>query len=442
MAFWRMGWMAAVLVAAAGMAACDPAVAADTGWPTRREGDFLIVETPHYVFRTDHDPETAQLVASQQETLFQELYRRMGRTRPAGEIKRMDIVFVRTEEKYRQVMGASSEGSQGLYTGDRIGAWGSKDQIDSLLETLRHEGTHQFVMQFIGGTCPVWLSEGLAVFFQNARFVRGRLEIGQVPLFRLGVLKKALKENRLIPLSRMLGMPGGDWAAAVRGSAPDKALQYQQAWAMVHFLEQGEGGKYRAPFLQYLHYLSRGGSAMEAWEQAFGTPTGAFEVRWKEYVQGLKPTAGLDCRTKISLLGNMAVRAGARADFVKDIGTLHKAALAGALGGWKVTLGDIEHLIDDPEGIEDLFHCPDDTRGRRAISYELVPGKPGETPVVRCTHHIGYVLETEYEPSAGDGGMRVKVVARPSSPAGMRDAKGSRRFAAAGKAAHSGDNRP
>jgi len=31
------------------------------------------------------------------------------------------------------------------------------------------------------------------------------------------------------------------------------------------------------------------------------------------------------------------------------------------------------------------------------ISYELVPGTDGGPPVIRCTHHVGYVLETLYE---------------------------------------------
>jgi hypothetical protein len=44
------------------------------------------------------------------------------------------------------------------------------------------------------------------------------------------------------------------------------------------------------------------------------------------------------------------------------------------------------------------------------------PAKAGEPPVVRCRHHVGFVLETVYEDDPEKPGQkRVRVVARPPS---------------------------
>ncbi|MBE3070356.1 MAG: hypothetical protein IMZ66_08980 [Planctomycetes bacterium] len=426
---WRAAGIAAAAVAVAGAAlalavASGAALAAGPGWPMRQEGGLLVVETPHYIFRTDHAPEAAQRVASQQEALFLELYRRMGKTKPAAQFKRMEVVLFTTQARFKATMGAEAEGSQGLFVGDRIGAWAAPDQVDALLETLRHEGTHQFTAQFIGPTCPVWLNEGLAVYFQNARFRAGGLETGQVPPYLLATLKGGMKDGKLVPLGRMLAMTTDEWAAAVRSGSPQALLQYPEAWAIVSFLEQGDKGKYRGPFLQYIHLVSRGGASVEAWQRTFGADVTLLESQWKDYIGGLEPTGGIDCRTKLRLIGGMVLRSLDRPTRIADIKALRRAALAGAFGGWTLAVAGVQYRIDDAETIADLFHCPEDTAAAGAISYVLVPDSGGGPPVVRCTHHAGYALETVYEQPSGGGQAVVQVVSRPAV-AGARGENGN-----------------
>jgi len=444
---WRAAGIAAAVLAGAALAlavAHAAALAAAPGWPMRQEGDLLVVETPHYIFRTDHAPEAAQRVAGHQEALFLELYRRMGKTKPAAEFKRMEVVFFTTQARFRAAMGPQAEGSQGLFLGDRMGAWAAPDQIDALLETLRHEGTHQFVAQFIGPTCPVWLNEGLAVYFQNARFRAGGLETGQVPLYLLAALKGAMKDGKLVPLGRMLAMTTDEWAASVRAGGPQALLQYPEAWAVVSFLEQGHKGKYRGPFLQYIHLVSRGEASAEAWQRTFGADVTLLESHWKDYITGLQPTGGIGCRTKLRLIGGMVLRSLDRPTRIADVKALRRAALAGAFGGWTLTVAGVDYRIDDAETIADLFHCPGDTAAAGAISYVLVPDPGGGPPLVRCTHHAGYVLETVYTRPPGGGQAEVEVVSRPAE-AGARGETGNLHTAPApgtAGAAPTGANRP
>lgn len=418
----KAGWLGVAALAAAGVLVAVAWVhaAAARGWPARKSGDMWIVDTPHYQFETDHDAKAAQLIASHQEALFLELYRRMSKTRPETAIKRMQVRVFTTEGRYKQAMGEKAEGSQGLYTDSVIGGYAPPDDLERLLETLRHEGTHQFVGQFVGVKCPVWLNEGLAIFFQYAQFEKGVLKTGQVPLMTLNVLKKAMDDGKLIPMSAMMAMSYDGWSAAVRAKTPQSNVQYPQAWSIVHFLEEGEGGKYRTPLLQYIYFLSRSTASDQAWAKAFGGNIAAFEGRWKAYLKDLKPTGGMKCSTKLRMLGAWAFQAQRRPEILKDMETFRTVAVTGVLGGFTITLGGVETELKDPESIRDLFRCPDDKSKGDAPSYEIVPDPAGGASRLRCTHHSGYILETAYE-KGEDGKWGIRIVSRPVLPGDKKD---------------------
>ena len=391
--------------------------AAGKGWPMKADGEFLVIETPHYIVRTDMGPDVGQLIASHQEVLFTELYRRMAGNK-AGTIavQRATILIVGDKDKYLALMGPDAKGSQGTYTPGRnqISGWGSVDRMDGLLETLRHEGTHQFVQQFIGAKCPVWLNEGLAEFFKHAQFSGGQLTTGQAPIYLVNDLKRAQAENRLIPVQKMLTTTHEAWSATVRTEGRDAYTQYHEAWAMVHFLQGAESGKYRDAFIQYIYYLGRGRDSSDAWQKAFGADVAGFEKRLFEYLKDLKPAGGMGCRSNLMFLGFILLNVREGVDPPKDIATFYQWALEGKLGQWTFTTGSgLKVSTEDPGVMKSLFRCPEDKAKDDEPSYELAPGKPGEPAVVRCRHHVGFVLETVYEKDPKEGKMRTAVVARP-----------------------------
>ncbi|MBM4019188.1 MAG: DUF1570 domain-containing protein [Planctomycetes bacterium] len=415
-----IGWAAGFVLAAGAAAALSvllpAAAAAAAGWPMKAEGEFIVAETPHYLIRTDLGADIAQLIASHQEALFQDLYRRMAGNKPgAFTLQRVTVLIVSSKEKYEALAGQDVKGSQGQYQAGRnlISGYGSKDQIDDLLEVLRHESTHQFVQQFIGPKCPVWLNEGLAEFFKHAQFKGGQLATGQAPTYLVNDLKRVLAENRLFPVQKMLSMTPEAWMTTMRGGGPEAYVEYQQSWVMVHFLQAADDGKYRAPFLQFMYYLARGRDGPDAWQKSFGGDVAGFEKRLHEYIKTLKPTGGLGCRWNLALIAHMLLSMQRSTGLDKDMATFRQAVLGGQLGGWTLTMGSgLKISSDDTDTLKSLFRCPDDTTSKPdEPSYELVPGKPGEPPAVRCRHHAGYVLETVYEKDA-EGRVGPKIVAR------------------------------
>ena len=418
----RNVWMpVAVVLAAAAMLGpagrAGAAAPAGKGWPMRQEGGYLVVETTHYTVRTDHSAEIAQAIASQQEVLFGQLYQRMGGVKPGVAVPRLELRVLKTEEKYLEVAGKDAKNTQGQHSEARswLVAWGPPDNLDQLFETFRHEGTHQFVAQFIGAQTPIWLNEGLAEFFKNAQFRDGKLVIGQAPVMVVNSLKRAVAEKKLIPVDKMLTMKVDDWNLAVKMEKPEAFIQYEEAWAMVHFLEGGDGGKYRTPFCQYMYHLSRGSNSQQAWEKAFGAGTAAFEKRFIEYLKDLKPTGGMGCRMNMQVLAYLLLnmRRDERCD--KDITTFRNAALEGKLGEWTFTGTDGTKITTaDHEFLKSMFRCEQDSSKGDEPSYELAPGKEDEPAIIRCRHHLGYVLETRYVKEAKTGKLKPEIVALPA----------------------------
>ena len=390
------------------------------GWPMRKEGDVWAVQTPHYLLHTDHEPEVAQLIVAQQEALFRELYKRMGKIKPNQLSGRFKIKVFTGQGRYLKELGPSAMGSQGLYMHhkDLLAAWGPPEYLEVVFETLRHEGTHQFVMHFIGPETPIWLNEGLAVFYQHSRFKDGELELGEVPPKRILRLKSAIEKHQVIHLGRMLRMSHMEWLNAVHVGGSHAGLQYDQAWAMVHFLAFANRQRYRGPFSQFIYYIARGREPYRAWEQTFGTNFAAFEERWKEYVGSLDAIENLPCRDRLQVLALLVLRFHKKhPEALKDLPTFRKALMDGSLGEWAITSGGgLAFKHDDAKSIPLLFRCPNDNRKNVETSYEMLPGEAGGPPVIRCDHHVGYLLQTHYERDSNEGPFSVRVITKPNLP--------------------------
>ena len=398
--------------------ATAPTIDPSARWPVRKLGTDLVVETPHYHIRTDLGPDVGQTVASHQEALYAELYRRMGNIKKPKAVQRFEVLVLSTQERYLLEMGDAARGSRGIFMARRdvLACWGFANELDVVLSTLRHEGTHQFVAHFIGPQCPVWLNEGLATFFEQGEFLQGRLEVGQVAPGRVAALRRAIEKGQLVPISRMLDLTYQEWLGAVHSGGSAASLQYDEAWAMVHFLAYGGNQKYRAAFLQFIYYIARGEDGTQAWEKTFGTNSKAFEDRWREYVEALQPDTQLDCKSHLRALGLLLLRVADKTEVPKDMATFRQAAIEDRLGKWTLQSSDGTLVSsEDRDKVADLFKCPLDKRPDAETSYELVPDPTGGPPVVRCRRHAGIVLETQYVKDSESGRMDVTVVARPAA---------------------------
>jgi hypothetical protein len=101
-----------------------------------------------------------------------------------------------------------------------------------------------------------------------------------------------------------------EWASRFRDST-QATIEYNQAWAMTHFLiyatdENGEP-KYRARLIEMLKLLHSGLDGEDAFEQAFSSNIAGFQDRFMEYASTLRPTPLATLIENQTVLGDLLV---------------------------------------------------------------------------------------------------------------------------------------
>ncbi|MEM1114483.1 MAG: DUF4124 domain-containing protein [Pseudomonadota bacterium] len=103
---------------------------------------------------------------------------------------------------------------------------------DQALRTARHEISHLITTTHLGPT-PVWLTEGLAEYFEtmSVEWQKGTIPPNQAHL-------DTLRRERLPDLREYLALDRKAW------HGPQRSLNYAIAWSLIHFLMEGAPGMY------------------------------------------------------------------------------------------------------------------------------------------------------------------------------------------------------
>jgi hypothetical protein len=115
------------------------------------------------------------------------------------------------------------------------------------LAIAAHEGWHQYTQRTFREGLPVWLEEGIATFMEGYRSDPAQRErplfLGWANIERFDQLRAAAARGDLMPLDRLLEATPQSLLEDTTGGT---LTYYAQVWALVHFLREGEGGRYRA----------------------------------------------------------------------------------------------------------------------------------------------------------------------------------------------------
>lgn len=139
--------------------------------------------------------------------------------------------------------------------------------IFDTLAIAGHEGWHQYTQRVFRDQMPVWLEEGVATYMEGHKWA------GNTPVFlawangqRFDQLRTAADKKELLPLADLLDSRPQDFL----DNSGDRVLTfYAQLWALVHFLNEGEGGKY-ASSLRAVLTDSAAGTLRETLAQKLG----------------------------------------------------------------------------------------------------------------------------------------------------------------------------
>ena len=287
-----------------------------------------------YWIKTDLEAETANELARHLNLMHIEYSKRLASLPPRVPAPLNVLIFAHRDdylETLRRRFDIDATGTGGIFfvtpAASGLAFWTESLPRRRVLHVLQHEGFHQFAYSRFGGDLPVWVNEGLAEFFGESVMVGRTLIIGQTNPRVIGRVRQAIELDTYLPFRRMLSMSPQQWSSALGGETA--ALQYHQAWSMVHFLVYGDNGRYVERFEAYLRLLNAGFPSEHAFIRAFETDEiHAFERRWRQYAQAARPSAFITSLERIEFLAEGALELSRRGVAPQSIEELRDALVA------------------------------------------------------------------------------------------------------------------
>lgn len=249
----------------------------------------------HYEVHTDLERDLAQDLHKRLEAMYREYSKRLVDFQRNGHEQPVYQVYLFARKKdYNQLTGHRYANTGGIYMSQRniLAAFLEGQGRDSLRRTLQHEAFHQFALTTIHEDLPVWLNEGMAEYFAEGIWTGSGFMVGQVPPRRLRQLQSDMRQRKLVRFREIQSMSLDEWNESLSGDAQTGAVQYNQVWAMVHFLVHGSNGedRYRTRLTRMLKLIQAGTPGDDAFRQAFSDNIEGFEARFVEFARTLNPT--------------------------------------------------------------------------------------------------------------------------------------------------------
>ncbi|MGD8451601.1 MAG: DUF1570 domain-containing protein [Phycisphaerae bacterium] len=361
------------------LAAMATLVSVQLGTPSA-QAQLRTYETKYYSLHTDTDTERAQELVSRLTLMAEEYHNRTsGFSRTIRD--RLPVYVFRDVSNYYAHGGMPN--TAGVFMGDRLMVLAGEELTERTWHVLQHEGFHQFADAAIGDDLPIWANEGMAEYFGHGIYTGDGFYTGLIPPDRLIRIKSGINRKHFRPLLDMMRLPHAAWNVEVMMG--DALANYDQAWAMVHFLAHADNGRYQEPFGRFLKEVSRGQNWEAAWARIFGNSVDAFQQRWEEYWLSLdeNPTADLYAETTVAALTSFYARAFSQRQFFDTFEEFAAAAEA----------GELRHHADDwlPSAL--LTQALKDAPSRGTWTVEKKPGRR----LVICELPNGRRVEGSYK---------------------------------------------
>ena len=372
-------------------------------------------ETRHYRVWTDVDLELARDLCARMDAMYDEYARRfssLGAGVPQAE--KSDVRIFALRDDYVRYTRDRLPNTGGIFMPDRklLAVFVEGQGRDGVRRTLQHEAFHQFAHRAVGPNMPVWLNEGIAQVFEEAIWSGDGFVLGQVPPRRVRQLNQDVKDGKLIDFRRLLKMSDAEWAATFN-DRDAMATQYNQAWAMAHYLlyAPGPDGQplHRACVLDMLRRCKAGAAPMDAYAQAFSDNVVGFQKRFTEYAQTLAPTREATYLDNQTVLADFLVGLKQRGRAFETIESFRRALQRGRVR-LQYTRGNLEWK--SAEDSDEYFRGID---GRLMSGDELFfqPREGAPMPDLVCRALEGIELRTRFHNSGERVEHELLVERRP-----------------------------
>ncbi|MFA5292515.1 MAG: hypothetical protein WC496_05705 [Phycisphaerae bacterium] len=150
---------------------------------------------------------------------------------------------------------------------------------------IGHEGWHQFCNRFFKYRLPSWLDEGIAQLFEQNDLENGQFVFQPARNYaKLGALKLAMQNNRMIPLRNLISLNPGEVVLWEQADAAVMAF-YAQSYALVRFLREDDYGRRLGNYHQMLVGALNGTWPLDETEAKIASDRNIpITVRWNSYI--------------------------------------------------------------------------------------------------------------------------------------------------------------
>jgi hypothetical protein len=272
------------------------------GWPPGRHWTLV---SPHFRITTDLSPEAATDLAIQLEevhSVWQQVFFRVwtspdalkerfaGGAASLGRTPKHRVVLFRDRKEYLQKLlpfEPKIQESQGYYMKGKETAY-LYGGDGSLATTWFHEVVHQLFQETgravsdVGEPWNFWVVEGIAVYFESlvrhsnyytvGGFDADRLQFARARRFSGDFYMPAAE---LGELGRKQFQAQGDMLAKI----------YTQSAGLAHFLMDGEGGRFRRPWIEFLRLVYRRQDSADTLPVLLGLPFEKVDEHYAEFLQ-------------------------------------------------------------------------------------------------------------------------------------------------------------
>lgn len=407
---------------------------AGTWWDRAPHG-----HSDYYWIKTDLPRHEARELARHLDRIHAAMHERLG-SLPARQPQHLNVFVFQHYEDYlstlRSRFDINAIGTGGMFfvrpEGGAIAIWTGHRPRRRVHAVLQHEAFHQFAYSRFGSDLPVWVNEGLAMFFGEAVLVGRTLVIGQSNPRMIKSVRDAIEHDRTVPFREMLTIDNRQWAQAIHAGAAQ--VQYHQAWSMVHFLIYGDEGRYVNAFERYLRLMNDGVSSEPAFIQAFETDRlDLFEARWRRYMlEDAVPSAFVTALERIEFLAEGMLELSRRGALSRreDADNRPKTiqALQKALLNIDFTMTISIHGVPTTlsAGDESLFTIPKDEHTREQPEFvlndprlrlrtrrqrELEKNNP-TPPIIQTRHLQPHALRIEWRRDEESNSFSYEIIAR------------------------------
>ncbi len=197
------------------------------------------------------------------------------------------VVVFKSQNSYKPYLpvradGKADTGIAGYFqSGDDINyiTLSTEGENKETYSTIFHEYTHFMVNNNLGNaTVPPWFNEGLAEYYETFRIEKDQeVNLGDLQDNYLYLLN----QSKMIPLEQFFSI---DNYSLHRNGGHGRSVFYGQAWALMHYLEQGDKGIHQPELQKFINAVLQKKPPKEAFEEAFQMNYAAMEKILKNYV--------------------------------------------------------------------------------------------------------------------------------------------------------------